>query len=91
MKMNNFRGDLTDISARNEALVSNTPSSSVHSANSNAPSGGCHINVAFTLLSVPWQRWMSIADKRCVCFSKLNKMFFGYFDPENIFLDNTNE
>ena len=23
-------------------------------------------------------------------FSKLNKMFFGYFDPENIFLDNEN-
>ena len=24
-------------------------------------------------------------------FSKLNKMFFGYFDPENIFLDNKNK
>ena len=23
-------------------------------------------------------------------FSKLNKLFFGYFDPENIFLDNEN-
>ena len=23
-------------------------------------------------------------------FSKLNKMFFGYFDPEKIFLDNEN-
>ena len=23
-------------------------------------------------------------------FSKLNKMFFGYFDPVNIFLDNEN-
>ena len=23
-------------------------------------------------------------------FSKLNKMFFGYFDPENIFLDYEN-
>ena len=23
-------------------------------------------------------------------FSKLNKMCFGYFDPENIFLDNEN-
>ena len=23
-------------------------------------------------------------------FSKLNKMFFGYFDPENVFLDNEN-
>ena len=24
-------------------------------------------------------------------FSKLNKIFFGYFDPENIFLDNKNK
>ena len=24
-------------------------------------------------------------------FSKLNEMFFGYFDPENIFLDNKNK
>ena len=24
-------------------------------------------------------------------FSKLNKTFFGYFDPENIFLDNKNK
>ena len=24
-------------------------------------------------------------------FSKLNKIFFGYFDPENIFLDNLNK
>ena len=24
-------------------------------------------------------------------FSKLNKIFFGYFDPENIFLDNENK
>ena len=24
-------------------------------------------------------------------FSKLNKMFFGYFDPENILLDNENK
>ena len=24
-------------------------------------------------------------------FSKLNKMFFGYFDPEHIFLDNENK
>ena len=23
-------------------------------------------------------------------FSKLNKIFFGYFDPEKIFLDNKN-
>ena len=23
-------------------------------------------------------------------FSKLNKIFLGYFDPENIFLDNEN-
>ena len=24
-------------------------------------------------------------------FSKLNKIFFGYFDPENVFLDNENK
>ena len=24
-------------------------------------------------------------------FSKLNKMFLGYFDPENIFIDNENK
>ena len=24
-------------------------------------------------------------------FSKLNKMFIGYFDPENMFLDNENK
>ena len=24
-------------------------------------------------------------------FSKLNKIFYGYFDPENIFLDNKNK
>ena len=24
-------------------------------------------------------------------FSKLNKIFFGYFDPEEIFLDNKNK
>ena len=24
-------------------------------------------------------------------FSKLNKIFFGYFDPENIFTDNKNK
>ena len=24
-------------------------------------------------------------------FSKLNKTFFGYFDPENSFLDNENK
>ena len=24
-------------------------------------------------------------------FSKLNKIVFGYFDPENIFLDNKNK
>ena len=24
-------------------------------------------------------------------FSKLNKIIFGYFDPENIFLDNKNK
>ena len=24
-------------------------------------------------------------------FSKLNKLFFGYFDPEKIFLDNENK
>ena len=28
---------------------------------------------------------------RTVLFSKLNKLFFGYFDPENIFLDNENK
>ena len=26
-----------------------------------------------------------------ILFSKLNKMFFGYFDPENIVLDNENK
>ena len=35
---------------------------------------------------------------RCVCilqpvllFSKINKILFGYFDPENIFIDNENK
>ena len=28
--------------------------------------------------------------KPVLLFSKLNKMFFGYFDPENIFLHNEN-
>ena len=34
------------------------------------------------LESVPWA---------VLPFSKLNKMFFGYFDPENIFFDNKNK
>ena len=49
MKINIFRGDLTDVSAETEALQAVLP------------------------------------------FSKLNKFFFGYFDPENIFLDNKNK
>ena len=28
------------------------------------------------------------ANTSVLLFSKINKMFFGYFDPENIFLDN---
>ena len=34
-------------------------------------------------------------DVPCSCavlpFAKLNYLFFGYFDPENIFLDNKNK
>ena len=31
------------------------------------------------------------ARQSVIPFSKLNKIFFGYFDPENIFLDNKND
>ena len=29
--------------------------------------------------------------RRMLLFSKINKIFFGYFDPENIFIDNENK
>ena len=63
MKINNFQGELTDVSAKKEALVRELPL--IHTVNLN------HIPM--------------------LLFSKLNKVFFGYFDPENILLDNENK
>ena len=67
MKINNFRGDLTDNSAEKEALIV----------------------VTCFLVGRPAQ---AVATCRSVLLlSKLNKMFFGYFDPVNILLDNKNK
>ena len=35
--------------------------------------------------------WQHIGDSAVLLFSKLNKIFFGYFAPENLFLDNENK
>ena len=34
---------------------------------------------------------MQVGSFSVLPFSKLSKIFFGYFDPENIFLDNENK
>ena len=34
--------------------------------------------------------WKEGKNQAVLLFSKLNKIFFRYFDPENIFLDNEN-
>ena len=65
MKINMFRGDLTDISTKKEALIGTS---------SNA-------DQVRELLAAYWP---------LLLFSKLNEMFFGYFDIENYFLDNEN-
>ena len=36
-------------------------------------------------------RRMVLTRATVLLFSKLNKLFFGYFDPEVIFLDNENK
>ena len=59
MKLNNCRGELTDISANKEALVPWTCTLDTH------------------LAHTPWIL--------VLLFSKLNKFFFGYFEPEKIF------
>ena len=33
---------------------------------------------------------LGMRHNQCFFLSKFNKIFFGYFDPENIFLDNEN-
>ena len=60
MVINNYQGDLTDISSEKEAHVLK----------------GMLENRAYPTV---------------LPFSKLNKIIFGYFDPENIFLDNKNK
>ena len=37
------------------------------------------------------KRWCSEMTRAVIFFSKLNYLFFWYFDPENIFLDNENK
>ena len=44
-----------------------------------------HIEVSITEGSTELGTMVSVLP-----FSKLNKIIFGYFDPENIFLDNEN-
>ena len=41
------------------------------------------------LMVTKWDRDMALLS--VLPISKLNKHFFGYFDPENIFLDNKNK
>ena len=75
IKIINFQGDLTDISAKKEALVPALhqmmlPSSAVLCTQQN-------------------NAWLE-RSPTVLLFSNLNEIFFGYFDPENIYLDNKN-
>ena len=55
-----------------------------------------HVNLFYTTLKTSFCRVGKSAETKSLTllslpvllFSKLNKMFFGYFDPQNIFLDN---
>ena len=63
MKINDFRSDLTDVSAIKKSLVARPDH---------------HVKFSSGLASV-------------FLFSKLINLFFGYFDPVNIFFDNKNK
>ena len=42
-------------------------------------------------LSLHWAMHVHVQSVSVLLFSKLNNIFFGYFDPGNIFLDNENK
>ena len=51
-----------------------------------------HKQECIATLSIAWSAWTPPHTQESVLlFSKLNKIFFGYFDPEKIFLDNENK
>ena len=78
-----FRGDLSDISAETAALTGTLAAGSFLLQSTSHFTLGCS-----NVLALP----TAMASRQSVLpFSKLNKLFFGYFDPENVFLDNENK
>ena len=75
MKIHNFRGDLSDISALKTSLFTYT--STVSPGN--------------IFISINVQYALSAVLHTVKLFSKFNNYFFGYFDPINIFFNNQNK
>ena len=106
MKIDNFRGELTDISAEKETLVNRERASRVAISVSSRPEirtpsilsliviyrinvSQQHVtkllenNITAVYLNTKKRRqnrWTAVLP-----FSKLKKIFFGYFDPEHVF------
>ena len=77
-----FRGELTDVLAQKEALVLKYPSTKYCYA--------VPVTVHLVRRIVRLPRLYSVP-AAVLPFSKLNKIFFGYFDPEHNFLYNENK
>ena len=114
MKIINFRGDLTDNSAKKEALLTiriildsllvnvQIHVQSTHHSLQNERQNHIQIRFQFQIYSdVFWIKtsWYttpqgnerrSLLPLAVLLFFKLNKMCFGYFEPETVFLDNEN-
>ena len=80
MKINKFQGEPRDISAKTETLIASWQACcrDGHEADT-----GIKLESEFSI--------QFCIQYSVLLFSKLNTIFFGYFDPENIFLDNTNK
>ena len=93
MKTNNFRGDLTNISAKKGAL---------HRTSSQLWLENSHLLSAYRRLPIAWTRNLDTHSclprgnfcsliEPAIFISKLNDMFLGCFNPINIILYNKNK
>ena len=94
MILHNFRGDLADISAKNEALL--TTGSQIHLTVLNSHtvlSMTSYVRITLFAFKRSWSTHMDprLYSRPVKFFPKLNNLFFGYFDPINIFFDNKNK
>ena len=83
IKITIFRGDLSDISAETATLTGTLAAGSFVLQSTSHFTLGCS-----NVLALP----TAMATRESVlAFSKLNKLFFGYFDPRNVFVDDENK